>query len=164
MLIKTYRKSKMKLGEFCMLHNVSTMSMKKWMEKYDALGIEGLAKGSKIDILPEGVDRTEENYKNEILKLRIENERLKKNYTVRTTEDTDQGSVYSSFAYNELIHDSVILRSMSRVGTPGDNPVNESLNGWIKEELFKDLHLNDCKNREEVEQCIKNYVLYYNSR
>ena len=77
---------------------------------------------------------------------------------------TDQGSVYSSFAYNELIHDSVILRSMSRVGTPGDNPVNESLNGWIKEELFKDLHLNDCKNREEVEQCIKNYVLYYNSR
>ncbi len=78
MLIKTYRKSKMKLGEFCMLHNVSTMSMKKWMEKYDALGIEGLAKGSKIDILPEGVDRTEENYKNEILKLRIENERLKK--------------------------------------------------------------------------------------
>lgn len=70
-----------------MLHNVSTMSMKKWMEKYDALGIEGLAKGSKIDILPEGVDRTEENYKNEILKLRIENERLKKNYTVRTTED-----------------------------------------------------------------------------
>ena len=32
-------------------------SMKKWMEKYDALGIEGLAKGSKIDILPEGVDK-----------------------------------------------------------------------------------------------------------
>lgn len=31
---------------------------------------------------------------------------------------TDQGSVYSSMAYNELIHDSVILRSMSRSGLP----------------------------------------------
>jgi len=35
------------------------------------------------DVLPEGVDRTEENYKREILKLRIENERLKKNYSKR---------------------------------------------------------------------------------
>lgn len=87
MLIKTYRKSKMKLVEFCSLHNISTTTLKNWMEKYDAFGIEGLAKGSKIDILPEGVDRTEESYKNEILRLRIENERLKKNYTVRTTED-----------------------------------------------------------------------------
>ncbi|MCR4590446.1 MAG: hypothetical protein K5668_06470 [Lachnospiraceae bacterium] len=30
------------------------------------------------EILPEGIDRTEEAYKKEILKLRIENERLKK--------------------------------------------------------------------------------------
>lgn len=77
---------------------------------------------------------------------------------------TDQGSVYSSLTYNELIRDSIILRSMSRVGTPGDNPVNESLNGWIKEELFIDCHLKDCSNREEVEQCIRNYVIYYNSK
>ena len=35
------------------------------------------------DVLPEGIDRTEENYKREILKLRIENERLKKNYTIQ---------------------------------------------------------------------------------
>ncbi|HEY5500167.1 MAG TPA: hypothetical protein VIK20_07280 [Bacteroidales bacterium] len=34
------------------------------------------------EVLPEGIDRTEESYKREILKLRIENERLKKNYTV----------------------------------------------------------------------------------
>ena len=30
-----------------------------------------------------------------------------------------------------------ILRSMSRVGTPTDNPIIEALNGWIKEELFQ---------------------------
>ena len=87
LLIKTYRKSKMKIADFCQLHDVSTTAMKKWMDSYDAQGIEGLARSSKIDILPEGVDRTEENYKDEILKLRIENERLKKNYAVRTTED-----------------------------------------------------------------------------
>ena len=52
---------------------------------------------------------------------------------------TDQGSVYSSKAYNELIQDSNIVRSMSRAGKPTDNPVNEALNGWIKEELFIDV-------------------------
>ena len=39
---------------------------------------------------------------------------------------TDQGSVYSSKAYNELIKDENIVRSMSRAGKPTDNPVNES--------------------------------------
>ena len=38
------------------------------------------------DVMPEGIDRTEENYKREILKLRIENERLKKNYIVEKKE------------------------------------------------------------------------------
>ena len=31
---------------------------------------------------------------------------------------------------------------MSRAGTPTDNPVDESLNGWIKEELFPDFDSN----------------------
>ncbi|MGD9761603.1 MAG: hypothetical protein AB7U52_04130 [Candidatus Izemoplasmatales bacterium] len=30
---------------------------------------------------------------------------------------------------------------MSRAGTPTDNPVDESLNGWIKEELFLDFNI-----------------------
>ena len=46
---------------------------------------------------------------------------------------TDQGSVYASMAYNDLIKDTNIVRSMSRAGKPTDNPVNEALNGWIKE-------------------------------
>jgi hypothetical protein len=36
------------------------------------------------------VDRTEESYKREILRLRIENERLKKNYAVVTNENGEQ--------------------------------------------------------------------------
>ena len=52
---------------------------------------------------------------------------------------TDQDSVYAT--YNELIQDSVIVRSMSRAGKPTDNPVNEALNvpnQDIKEELYMD--------------------------
>ena len=37
-----------------------------------------------------GLTNREENYKREILKLRIENERLKKNYTVKTLENGEQ--------------------------------------------------------------------------
>jgi len=77
---------------------------------------------------------------------------------------TDQGSVYASVAYNDLIRDRNISRSMSRAGKPTDNPVNESLNGWIKEELMMDFHLGDCSCREDVGSVISRYVEFYNSR
>ena len=73
---------------------------------------------------------------------------------------TDQGSVYSSTSYNNLLNDFNIQRSMSRAGTPTDNPVNESLNGWIKEELFIDF---DIKHSNDVPKLIEEYVYYYNS-
>ena len=73
---------------------------------------------------------------------------------------TDQGSVYSSKAYNKLLENYNISRSMSRAGTPTDNPVNESLNGWIKEELIIDFDLKHCNN---VPELIKEYIHYYNN-
>ena len=76
------------------------------------------------------------------------------------TLHTDQGSVYSSKAYNDLIKDFNIQRSMSRAGTPTDNPVNESLNGWIKEELFIDFHLDES---DDVPGDIEKYIYYYNN-
>lgn len=84
--------------------------------------------------------------------------------TEPTIIHTDQGSVYSSKAYNELIKDENIVRSMSRAGKPTDNPVNESLNGWIKEEIYIDFKLEKCRDREEVVEIIKRYVKYYNSQ
>ena len=75
---------------------------------------------------------------------------------------TDQGSVYSSKAYNELIQDSNIVRSMSRAGKPTDNPVNEALNGWIKEELFIDFRLEECRTRDAVKDVLCRYVDFYN--
>ena len=40
-----------------------------------------------MKILPLVVDKTNEGYKREILRLRIENERLKKKYLARQNED-----------------------------------------------------------------------------
>lgn len=77
---------------------------------------------------------------------------------------TDQGSVYASVAYNDLIREKNISRSMSRAGKPTDNPVNESLNGWIKEELFMDFHLGECRSRDEVVKVVTDYVEFYNAR
>ena len=77
---------------------------------------------------------------------------------------TDQGSVYSSLAYNELIKDTNIVRSMSRAGKPTDNPVNEALNGWIKEELFIDFKIDQCRTRSEFNEAIEKYVKFYNEQ
>ena len=80
-LIRAYRSNpNAKIKDYCEANNVSVGAFQKWMKQYESGGLEGLARADAAlkEILPEGVDRTEENYKREILKLRIENERLKK--------------------------------------------------------------------------------------
>ena len=67
-------------------------------------------------------------------------------------------------AYNDLIKETCIVRSMSRAGKPTDNPVNESLNGWIKEELYIDFKLDDCFNEREARDLVNTYVNYYNNK
>lgn len=77
-----------KISEFARVNGVSETSIKKWVQIYKNEGIEGFTKGNETyKILPEGTDETTENYKREIIKLRIENERLKKNYTVKENPD-----------------------------------------------------------------------------
>ena len=48
---------------------------------------------------------------------------------------------------------------MSRAGTPTDNAAMESINGWIKAELFMDLHVTGGK---PVEQEIDDYIVFFN--
>ena len=74
---------------------------------------------------------------------------------------TDQGSVYTSMEYNKIIRERNLVRSCSRAGKPTDNPVNESLNGWIKEELFLDFGLYDSR---DVVATIDEYIDFYNSK
>ena len=77
---------------------------------------------------------------------------------------TDQGSVYASMAYNELIKDTNIVRSMSRAGKPTDNPVNEALNGWIKEELTMDFGIDMAWGWSNIVAKIDEYVKFYNGQ
>ena len=74
---------------------------------------------------------------------------------------SDQGSVYASKAYNELLPMYGITRSMSRAGTPTDNAAMESINGWIKAELFMDLHVTG--DRPVCEE-IDDYILFFNEQ
>lgn len=50
-----------------------------------------------------------------------------KEQTNLSTLHTDQGSVYSSEVLNKLLTNNNIIHSMSRAGTPTDNPIDESL-------------------------------------
>ncbi len=93
-LIKRFKeRTDVKISDFCEVNGISVSAFKKWLSIYNEEGLEGLNKGKNrhgkdnLPILPEGIEHTEENYKREILKLRIENERLKKNYIVQTTEN-----------------------------------------------------------------------------
>ena len=88
-LIRQFKQNgRIKLSDFCTLHNVSDTAFRKWLKLYDVYGLEGLVRADAEikEVLPEGIDRTEEAYKREILRLRIENERLKKNYAVQKNE------------------------------------------------------------------------------
>ncbi len=92
-LIRRYRSNpRISIKDFCASNGITDSSLKKWIKQYDEGGLEGLARADAEiqNVLPEGIDRTEESYKREILKLRIENERLKKNYAVQTNADGEQ--------------------------------------------------------------------------
>ena len=86
------RNPAIKLSDFCEAHQISVSALRNWIKQYEEFGLDGLARADAEigSVLPEGVDPTEEAYRREILKLRIENERLKKNYIVRTNEDGEQ--------------------------------------------------------------------------
>ena len=87
-LIRQYKGGTQKMSDFCERAGVSTGAFQKWLKQYEEQGLEGLARADAEikNVLPDGVDPTEEAYKREILKLRIENERLKKTILFRRTK------------------------------------------------------------------------------
>ena len=72
---------------------------------------------------------------------------------------TDQGTVYASKAFNELLPAYNIERSMSRAGTPTDNGAMEAINGWIKAEIFNDFHI---VGDSDIFTEIDNYIRFFN--
>lgn len=76
-----------------------------------------------------------------------------------TVLHTDQGAVYASLSYNNDLTKYNITRSMSRSGTPTDNPVIESLNGWFKSEILLDF---DIDAYSSIESFLEYFVEYCN--
>lgn len=74
---------------------------------------------------------------------------------------TDQGTVYSSKNFNELLPLYNIVHSMSRAGTPTDNASMEAINGWIKAEMFSDLHIT---SNENIEREVADYIVFFNEQ
>ena len=72
---------------------------------------------------------------------------------------SDQGSVYASKSYNELLPMYNITRSMSRAGTPTDNAAMESINGWVKTELFTDFHIT---SNDDISRQVDDYIRFFN--
>lgn len=75
---------------------------------------------------------------------------------------SDQGSVYTSQAYQAAVAEKGITMSMSRKGTPADNAPIESFHSTLKSETF---YLEDltCTTTAIVEQTVRAYIQYYNS-
>lgn len=89
-LVNQYKRNpNVSMNDFCIANGVTVQSMRKWSKQYEAGGIEGLARADSgfKDVLPDGANTSVEGYRREILRLRIENERLKKNYTTRVDAD-----------------------------------------------------------------------------
>lgn len=74
---------------------------------------------------------------------------------------SDQGAVYASKAYNDLLPMYSITHSMSRPGTPTDNAAMEAINGWIKAELFMDFHVT---GNTDVKNEIDEYIRFFNEQ
>lgn len=85
---------------------------------------------------------------------------IKRGYiTTEMIVHSDQGVIYTSIAYNHAFKDYNISRSMSRRATPTDNPIIESLNGWMKEEMLIDWNLSKAEN---VHKTVKQFIHYFN--
>ena len=82
---------------------------------------------------------------------------------------SDQGAIYSSYALSQVHKDYTIKRSMSRIGTPTDNPIIESKNGWLKKEMYIDFKQEDYETVEDYINAIiydhnylrPSYALHY---
>ena len=92
----------------------------------------------------------------EALKDMLKNKRKRGYKTLDTIFHSDQGVIYTSASFNDVYKNNNIIRSMSRAGTPTDNPIIESKNGWLKAEIKVDFNQNDFQNVQEFIEYIIN--------
>jgi len=91
------------------------------------------------------------------LKIALEN----RNYPEGVILHSDQGSVYTSYAFQEFVKSNHLISSMSRRGNCWDNAVIESFHSNLKSEEFQYVKFNSLRDHEVSERVI-NYLNYYN--
>lgn len=75
---------------------------------------------------------------------------------------SDQGSVYTSYAFQGLVQEKYLVSSMSRRGNCWDNAVIESFHSNIKSEEFQYIKFNSLSS-QEVTTKVSDYMNYYNN-
>ena len=88
-----------------------------------------------------------------IVKEKIGEESVDTIICVTIVLSTFIGTTITVLSNNNIIH------SMSRAGTPTDNAAMEAINGWIKAEMFNDLHIT---SNENIEREIADYIVFFN--
>jgi len=73
---------------------------------------------------------------------------------------SDQGYQYTHDAYQGFLKENKVTQSMSRRGNCLDNAPIESFFGHLKDEF----DYKNCKNIEELNRRIKDYIKFYNER
>ena len=74
---------------------------------------------------------------------------------------SDQGSVYTSYAYQDCVKQSHLVSSMSRRGNCWDNAVIESFHSNLKSEEFQYIKFNSLSNVSVVQR-VDEYLRHYN--
>ena len=88
-IIKEFYSGKIGRNEICRKYGISTQTLRDWRAKYEKFGIDGLSsntgktKGGNKGLGLRKGKNTEEKLKLKIMKLEIENARLKKGYIVK---------------------------------------------------------------------------------
>jgi putative transposase len=75
---------------------------------------------------------------------------------------SDQGGLYTSPVFQDILRENNFIQSMSRKGTPIDNSPMESFFGTMKSELLYN-PLIKIHNDEELITMINDYINYYNN-
>jgi putative transposase len=75
---------------------------------------------------------------------------------------SDQGSVYTSYAYQEAVKGKGITMSMSRKGTPADNSPIETFHSSLKSETFYLDNIYRTTNACVI-NIVEQYIHYYNN-
>ena len=91
------------------------------------------------------------------LKLALEN----RNHPEGVILHSDQGSVYTSYVFQDFVKRNHLTSSMSRRGNCWDNAVIESFHSNLKSEEFQYVKFHSLRDHE-VSEPVTNYLNYYN--